>query len=174
MAQKLIVPLIWLLGLIVFVLGIAGAARAPARNEITTEMSDFFICIIIFTLMMAVLGLVNHWIKSKSGQNNYDVEQPGKAGADNKAFEKEASGGGDASSGGQKGPGGKWTKNYVPFKGFPKGSADTDQDINGVEVVNEVSDEKRETGNGSGDEKWKKNYVPYQENQPAEEDSNKQ
>ena len=38
-------------------------------------------------------------------------------GKENKAFEK------TESEGNQTGPAGKWTKNYVPFKGFPKGSS---------------------------------------------------
>ena len=38
-------------------------------------------------------------------------------GKENKAFEK------TEAEGNQTGPAGKWTKNYVPFKGFPKGSS---------------------------------------------------
>jgi len=171
MAQKFVVPLLWLLGTIIFCLSIAGIVSIPEVSVQSAEfklLSDLFISILVLSLLMAVLALVNAWIQSKSGQNNYDVEQPGKAGAENKAFENEEA------AAGQKGPGGKWTKNYVPFKGFPKGSADKqEQDINGVEVVNEVSEKSTEKKDAekSGDEKWKKNYVPYQE--PAE-DSNKQ
>ena len=84
-------------------------------------MKDILIAILIFSLMMGVLALVKIYLTKKSGASNYDVEQQegGKAGQDNQAYEKES---GEK----QSGPGGKWTKNYVPFKGFPKGSNKTE------------------------------------------------
>merc|ERR1712029_627805 len=140
-------------------------------------MNSCLIAILILALLMALLSLVKMYLAKKSGASNYDVEQQeggagkGAGGQDNQAYEKET--GNDK---GQSGPGGKWTKNYVPFKGFPKGSSKTEDKENGVEVVNEVgvggdSSEKKDASEKS-DEKWKKNYVPYQE--PEQEDSNKQ
>ena len=69
---------------------------------------------------MGTLALAK--IYMTKGASNYDVEQQeegGKGGQDNQAYEKEA---GEK----QTGPAGKWTKNYVPFKGFPKGSSKTE------------------------------------------------
>jgi len=201
-AHKFVVPMIWALGCIIFILAIVGVVSIPecmqkAEPEVsstegtddndaeTAEKSgaggtqlifDIFVAILVLSLLMAVLAAVHVWMKKQTGSKNYDIEQqPSKAGAENKAFE----GGAEGEGAKQSGPAGKWTKNYVPFKGFPKGSSGQSQDSeNRVEVVNEVSDgksiEKKDSEKGSSsDEKWKKNYVPYQE-PTGEEDSNKQ
>jgi len=186
-AQKFITPAQWICGIIIFALSAAGiglynnwfSSNAQGGNDVThlAKMNSCLIAILILALLMALLSLVKMYLAKKSGASNYDVEQQeggagkGAGGQDNQAYEKET--GNDK---GQSGPGGKWTKNYVPFKGFPKGSSKTEDKENGVEVVNEVgvggdSSEKKDASEKS-DEKWKKNYVPYQEQE--QEDSNKQ
>ena len=105
-------------GLIIFCLAIAGIATKWEGEETTIQLyRDLFIVILVFILFMGVFAAFHIWMKKQSGSNNYDVEQQqqNKTGADNKAFEKD-------SENKQSGPGGKWTKNYVPFKDFPKGT----------------------------------------------------
>jgi len=160
-AQKIIVPALWICGIIIFAVSAAGVGQTNL---------PLFIVILVFSLLMGTLALAK--IYMGKGASNYDVEQQQQEGKgqDNQAYEKETG------EGKQSGPAGKWTKNYVPFKGFPKGSSKTEDKENGVEVVNEVggssggSTEKKD-GSEKSDEKWQKNYVPYQE---PEEDSNKQ
>lgn len=170
-AHKIITPALWLCGIIIFCLSIAGLATKPGLlNENLGMLYDLFASILAFVIIMALVAAFSIYVKKQSGYNNYDVEQNEggkKAGADNQGFEKESADvSGEAK---QKGPGGKWTKNYVPFKGFPKGSSKQENE-NSVEVVNEIGGDAMEKKDAEkSDEKWKKNYVPYQE-----PDSNKQ
>jgi len=176
-AHKIITIAQWLFGFIIFILSIVGVSSRAwgVSSDHMLLRIDFFIAILSFTLILGVVAVVGIYVRKKSGYNNYDVEQSegGKkaGGADNEGFEKEST---DVTAGGeakQKGPGGKWTKNYVPFKGFPKGSSKQEQHENSVEVVNEVGggDATEKKDAEKSEAKWKKNYVPYQE-----PDSNKQ
>jgi len=172
--QKIISASKKLCGFLIFALSAAGIGLYNNRALLAAkQMADILIVILILCLIQLILCLAQVYLAKRSGASNYDIEQQegegGKVGKENKAFEK------TEAEGNQTGPAGKWTKNYVPFKGFPKGSSKSeDTKENGVEVVNEVgggdSSEKKDSSEKS-DEKWKKNYVPYQE---PEEDSNKQ
>ena len=98
-------------GIIIFAVSAAGVGQTNL---------PLFIVILVFSLLMGTLALAK--IYMGKGASNYDVEQQQQEGKgqDNQAYEKEAG------EGKQTGPAGKWTKNYVPFKGFPKGSSKTE------------------------------------------------
>merc|ERR1711976_161549 len=114
---------------------------------------------------MFVVSVIEACLK-KSSRKNYDVNDSKQVnlqngGKDNKAFDIEEGRNGAAN--------GdivatkedvKWTNNYVPFEGYPKGNVENEA-TNGKASSSSVNHIESADKGAYGGEKWKQNYVPY-------------
>lgn len=150
---KAVVPLLWLIGLLTFILA---CVAIPSVQE--QKVNHMLIVIIVFLLFMAALGGLLHFASAQSSTDEYDVEKQTKAGKENQAYVTETSSTpAPPSTRPTSSAGGKWANNYVPYGDFPQGSKE--------EAVNGTNGgiEKGDTEKNGGGEKWRNSYVPYEE-----------
>lgn len=126
MKFSVVALLLWIVGIVVGALAIAGIPQSQNNNS-----QHIFIVILVLVLFMGMVSMAN-CILSKGTKDNYEVNDAEK-GKENTAYDNESepkkngetpaqqnqgqNGSTPAASGDE-----KWVSNYVPFGDYPKGN----------------------------------------------------
>jgi len=148
--EKFMYPLLWVVGIVITGLSIAGIANAQLP-----QAQHFFIVILVLIVFILLVSAAAYSCRSKANYNyevNEEAVKPTK-GRENQAFQAEE---GKAAPGEKPGTQQKWVSNYVPYGDLPAGRAS-------ATVEDETAAVKDASTSNGVEQKWKKNYVPFKE-----------